>query len=115
MTHPDVSRQTQPQCIGSHRRRDRTYGARAGNRTLNLGIKRLKTDRLSASQGVSGRLSRIRVMTQSSWFVSGCLTEPLGEAVNEAVKTELLFLSLIHISEPTRQAEISYAVFCLKK
>ena len=30
--------------------------------------------------------------------------------------TELsLFLSLIHISEPTRQAEISYAVFCLKK
>ena len=26
-----------------------------------------------------------------------------------------LSLSLIHISEPTRQAEISYAVFCLKK
>ena len=24
-------------------------------------------------------------------------------------------LSLIHISEPTRQAEISYAVFCFKK
>src|SRR5674476_150095 len=27
----------------------------------------------------------------------------------------VLHLSLIHISEPTRQAEISYAVFCLKK
>ena len=27
----------------------------------------------------------------------------------------LQHLSLIHISEPTRQAEISYAVFCLKK
>ena len=27
----------------------------------------------------------------------------------------ILKLSLIHISEPTRQAEISYAVFCLKK
>ena len=27
----------------------------------------------------------------------------------------VLNLSLIHISEPTRQAEISYAVFCLKK
>ena len=26
-----------------------------------------------------------------------------------------MHLSLIHISEPTRQAEISYAVFCLKK
>ena len=24
-------------------------------------------------------------------------------------------LSLIHISEPTKQAEISYAVFCLKE
>ena len=28
---------------------------------------------------------------------------------------EIVVLSLIHISEPTRQAEISYAVFCLKK
>ena len=28
---------------------------------------------------------------------------------------EFIALSLIHISEPTRQAEISYAVFCLKK
>ena len=28
---------------------------------------------------------------------------------------EEYILSLIHISEPTRQAEISYAVFCLKK
>src|SRR5665647_1703030 len=27
----------------------------------------------------------------------------------------LLFLSLIHISEPTRRTPISYAVFCLKK
>src|SRR5665213_4326296 len=26
----------------------------------------------------------------------------------------IITLSLIHISEPTRQAEISYAVFCLK-
>src|SRR5674476_631206 len=35
-----------------------------------------------------------------------------------AVTTEgayIIELSLIHISEPTRQAEISYAVFCLKK
>src|SRR5678809_676937 len=30
-------------------------------------------------------------------------------------EADLLGLSLIHISEPTRQAEISYAVFCLKK
>ena len=31
------------------------------------------------------------------------------------IKRSSLPLSLIHISEPTRQAEISYAVFCLKK
>src|SRR5665213_4370880 len=36
---------------------------------------------------------------------------PLGERDLRTVCT----LSLIHISEPTRQAEISYAVFCLKK
>src|SRR5665213_3760288 len=33
----------------------------------------------------------------------------------EASQGTLQALSLIHISEPTRQAEISYAVFCLKK
>ena len=27
----------------------------------------------------------------------------------------IMYLSLIHISEPTRQEAISYAVFCLKK
>ncbi len=32
------------------------------------------------------RLSRIRVMTQSSQRVSRCLIESPGEAVNEAVK-----------------------------
>src|SRR5674476_688933 len=35
----------------------------------------------------------------------------LPHTVNQAIE----MLSLIHISEPTRQAEISYAVFCLKK
>src|SRR5665213_3787121 len=33
----------------------------------------------------------------------------------ESATWHWLQLSLIHISEPTRQAEISYAVFCLKK
>ena len=36
------------------------------------------------------------------------------QKVRDSLNTEPL-LSLIHISEPTRQAEISYAVFCLKK
>ena len=37
------------------------------------------------------------------------------EAFNIAWPKMRQGLSLIHISEPTRQAEISYAVFCLKK
>src|SRR5665647_3951344 len=31
------------------------------------------------------------------------------------LRPEGLYLSLIHISEPTRRTPISYAVFCLKK
>src|SRR5665213_39419 len=40
-------------------------------------------------------------------------TDLLGAHIAQS-KTEAMKLSLIHISEPTRQAEISYAVFCLK-
>src|SRR5678810_179720 len=38
-----------------------------------------------------------------------------GEPIMIPAHRVVTFLSLIHISEPTRQAEISYAVFCLKK
>eukprot|EP01015_Nassula_variabilis_P005444 TRINITY_DN1401_c0_g1_i9.p1 TRINITY_DN1401_c0_g1~~TRINITY_DN1401_c0_g1_i9.p1 ORF type:complete len:246 (-),score=86.51 TRINITY_DN1401_c0_g1_i9:18-755(-) len=38
-----------------------------------------------------------------------------GEKNKISFEGLILNLSLIHISEPTRQAEISYAVFCLKK
>src|SRR5674476_1703147 len=44
---------------------------------------------------------------QSSEFTS--------EKQAQRIHDLLMRLSLIHISEPTRQAEISYAVFCLKK
>ena len=37
-----------------------------------------------------------------------------GSGTRHEIKS-YIELSLIHISEPTRQAEISYAVFCLKK
>src|SRR5678809_1380560 len=46
--------------------------------------------------------------------VSG-VVEQLGVGVDsELAGKAVVALSLIHISEPTRQAEISYAVFCLK-
>src|SRR5674476_1626788 len=41
------------------------------------------------------------------------MNSPCVEEV--AAFDKFIELSLIHISEPTRQAEISYAVFCLKK
>ena len=38
-----------------------------------------------------------------------------GLAFLPAIVSVSMYLSLIHISEPTRQEAISYAVFCLKK
>ena len=51
-------------------------------------------------------MSKSKIVTLDSLSLSNILNED----------SELIpLLSLIHISEPTRQAEISYAVFCLKK
>src|SRR5665213_557737 len=50
--------------------------------------------------------------------IEGILTNKMTASAAIQVRIVLpliLLLSLIHISEPTRQAEISYAVFCLKK
>src|SRR5665213_2440710 len=41
--------------------------------------------------------------------------EENGRRTADCHPRTVLHLSLIHISEPTRQAEISYAVFCLKQ
>ena len=40
---------------------------------------------------------------------------PSDRAVVMVTGVPLMYLSLIHISEPTRRYAISYAVFCLKK
>ena len=40
---------------------------------------------------------------------------PCHEIIEDGASLSQPGLSLIHISEPTRQAEISYAGFCLKK
>ena len=54
---------------------------------------------------INGFISEIAVPENSS--------NPLSEATSQA--EDILELSLIHISEPTRLRRISYAVFCLKK
>ena len=45
-------------------------------------------------------------------FFRTCVFLPCATSL---VSYSLIFLSLIHISEPTRRTPISYAVFCLKK
>ena len=47
--------------------------------------------------------------------ISAISTTALPDGDGYTINGGKIFLSLIHISEPTRQAEISYAVFCLKK
>src|SRR5674476_1348427 len=43
-------------------------------------------------------------------------SQTLSDVKHQMLRSaSIRILSLIHISEPTRQAEISYAVFCLKK
>src|SRR5674476_1646900 len=70
---------------------------------------------------LTNRLSRI---IDRSRFLHGKLLSAIE--TNPAIQVEIKSLKkrahlihwaigLIHISEPTRQAEISYAVFCLKK
>src|SRR5450756_340148 len=44
-----------------------------------------------------------------------CLHFAAHSLVGESMLDPLKYLSLIHISEPTRLGMISYAVFCLKK
>ena len=39
----------------------------------------------------------------------------LDNTLAESILIQFIWLSLIHISEPTRRTPISYAVFCLKK
>ena len=60
------------------------------------------------------KLTSRKLWTAVASFVSMMIVAT-GGAENTATQVTALILSLIHISEPTRQAEISYAVFCLKK
>ena len=67
-----------------------------------------------------GALFLLLLVTYSIWWLIKQAQQPQNPQqlfTNSLchVKDAEMALSLIHISEPTRQAEISYAVFCLKK
>ena len=70
----------------------------------------------------AGRQSTAHIKIESKTDVPGLDIRILPGTKGESVSIPACVthgdvddLSLIHISEPTRQAEISYAVFCLKK
>src|SRR5680860_344478 len=51
----------------------------------------------------------------TNYHVVRAALESDSVALREGGSISVVFLSLIHISEPTRRTPISYAVFCLKK
>src|SRR5678809_202495 len=74
--------------------------------------------------GINSDLPRDPYLPWNRWwwtrmFDAGFKWIRIGQYENSSDRTSWDWieqkLSLIHISEPTRQAEISYAVFCLKK
>ena len=63
-------------------------------------------------QGQKGEMPKGYNAKMVSFILAITPKEPLDYSDVDEMERRL---SLIHISEPTRQAEISYAVFCLKK
>src|SRR5450756_2137396 len=72
--------------------------------------------------GRDGAAYRVAAMWLTDAELAGLLQDlaaafgpRLANAPGEGRRRRMLYLSLIHISEPTRLGMISYAVFCLKK
>ena len=94
-------------------------------------IARRLTDSVEVASNLAGGLVVINVVGEDRdiLFSQNYACEDCGVSIEELTPRMFSFnnpfgacptctglgLSLIHISEPTRQAEISYAVFCLKK
>ena len=82
----------------------KTFNMRGCNVTMPDKVEAAKyMDELSPAARIIGAINTI---VNDNGKLTGHITDGEGFVHN---------LSLIHISEPTRQAEISYAVFCLKK
>ena len=62
----------------------------------------------------SGKMEDVRAYVKSHDISTVVFDDELTPAQQANIE-ELLKLSLIHISEPTRRYNIAYAVFCLKK
>ena len=76
---------------------------RIGINRLSIGVQSLRADELAY-------LGRLHSPSEAIEAMKLAKSEGFSN-----LSADIIYLSLIHISEPTRQAEISYAVFCLKK
>src|SRR5450759_4405561 len=87
-----------------------------GQPTINLSTYRLKVTGL-VYHTLSLSFDQIKAMPAVERFVKlPCVEGWTDQAVWKGPRlSQVLKLSLIHISEPTRLGMISYAVFCLKK
>ena len=65
------------------------------------------------TDGVRGRANQYPMTAEIALRI-GAAAGQYFRNDDHKVHRVVIGLSLIHISEPTRQAEISYAVFCLK-
>src|SRR5665648_179123 len=77
-------------------------------------IKKQKPQNVKASKRLDVKtLKRQSVKAPKSLNVKTSIKDKVKKT--ERKKRHTIYLSLIHISEPTRLGMISYAVFCLKK
>ena len=70
------------------------------------------------SRGKRGKSNYCREHKAIGRIIEGKIARERANSVDPSMsmyEEALRILSLIHISEPTRHAQISYAVFCLKK
>src|SRR5680860_720651 len=72
-----------------------------------------KAKRFRTLARVAAKIVATKVVKQVRPFRSR--QRQIADEFGLAWKTKAKYLSLIHISEPTRRTPISYAVFCLKK
>src|SRR5678815_1563063 len=73
-----------------------------------------KTPPFTPIMHLSSRICQTHILSSRHSFTDS-IHFFFGLPASRLLTHSLLYLSLIHISEPTRLLSISYAVFCLKK
>src|SRR5678815_2201343 len=106
-------------CVFDGTRRNRYFGDEVISKEEEMGrVRKLKNGKSAGIDEITGEMIKNGGKMVIDWilklynkaFMEGIVPRDWRRAVIVP-----LYLSLIHISEPTRLLSISYAVFCLKK